>query len=160
MHLPVMEEEAKKGVSLEFYLILGCKPSDTSADIRRAYRKAALKHHPDKAGQFLARTDSGDEGRLWKQIYQEIHKDADRLFKMIGEAYAVLSDPDKRSQYDLDEELRKAPKGSSPHRKHSNAHSSGSSPFRRSDFQSSPFERSSYKRNSREYWRTHGNSYC
>lgn len=104
----------------------GCKPSDTSADIKKAYRKAALKHHPDKvlaftpcssilirimgpfnscffiitwwnfqAGQFLARTDSGDEGRLWKEISQEIHKDADRLFKMIGEAYAVLSDPDK-----------------------------------------------------------------
>ncbi|GMN55421.1 hypothetical protein TIFTF001_024544 [Ficus carica] len=159
MLLPVMEEKAKTGDSLEFYLILGCKPSDTSADIKKAYRKAALKHHPDKAGQFLARTDSGDEGRLWKEISQEIHKDADRLFKMIGEAYAVLSDPDKRSQYDLDEELRKAPKGSSTHRKHSNAHSSGNSPFRRSDFQSSPFERSSYKRNSREHWRTHGNSY-
>jgi DnaJ family protein C protein 7 len=43
----------------------------------------------------LARSESGDDGRLWKEISLEVHKDADRLFKMIGEAYAVLSDPNK-----------------------------------------------------------------
>ena len=43
----------------------------------------------------MARSESGDEGRLWKEISQEVHKDADRLFKMIGEAYAVLSDSTK-----------------------------------------------------------------
>jgi len=37
----------------------------------------------------------GDEGRIWKDIAELIHKDSDRLFKMIGEAYAVLSDPTK-----------------------------------------------------------------
>lgn len=35
-----------------------------------------------------------DDG-LWKEIAEEVHKDADRLFKMIGEAYAVLSDSTK-----------------------------------------------------------------
>ncbi|KAM1208663.1 hypothetical protein ACFX2J_014295 [Malus domestica] len=83
MHLM---EEAKKGISLDFYLILGIKPSDESSDIKKAYRKAALKHHPDKAGQFVARSESGDEGQLWKEISAEVHKDADRLFKMIGQA--------------------------------------------------------------------------
>jgi hypothetical protein len=44
---------------------------------------------------LLARSEVGDEGRVWKEISQEVHKDADRLFKMIGEAYAVLSDTAK-----------------------------------------------------------------
>ncbi|KDO48233.1 hypothetical protein CISIN_1g0021991mg, partial [Citrus sinensis] len=47
-HLSSMEEDAKKGEPLDFYLILGVKASDTAADIKKAYRKAALKHHPDK----------------------------------------------------------------------------------------------------------------
>ncbi|WCJ33415.1 Heat shock protein DnaJ with tetratricopeptide repeat [Euphorbia peplus] len=106
--LSLMEEEAKKETSLDLYLILGVKKSDSPADIKKAYRKAALKHHPDKAGQFLARSESGDEGQLWKDIVQEVHTDADRLFKMIGEAYAVLSDPKKRLEYDSEEEIRKA----------------------------------------------------
>ncbi|KAJ6778799.1 HEAT SHOCK PROTEIN DNAJ WITH TETRATRICOPEPTIDE REPEAT-CONTAINING PROTEIN [Salix koriyanagi] len=93
--LSLMEEEAKKGIHLDLYRILGVKDSETTSDIKRAYRKAALKHHPDKAGQFLARSESGDDGLLWKEIVQEVHADADRLFKMIGEAYAVLSDPTK-----------------------------------------------------------------
>ncbi|PON38927.1 N-terminal acetyltransferase A, auxiliary subunit [Trema orientale] len=162
MRLPIMEEAAKKVVSLDFYLILGSKQTDTSPDIKKAYRKAALRHHPDKAGQSLARSDSGDEGRLWKEISQEVHNDADRLFKMIGEAYAVLSDSDTRSQYDLDEELRKASKrsnGSSSHGRHSDAYSSESNNSRRHDYQSSPFERSSYRRNFRDNWKTYGSSY-
>ncbi|KAH7844128.1 hypothetical protein Vadar_024623 [Vaccinium darrowii] len=101
-----MEEKAKKEMSLDHYLILGIKQSDSASEIKKAYRKAALKHHPDKAGQFLARSESRDDGKLWKEIADEVHKDADRLFKMIGEAYAVLSDPTKRSHYDLQEELR------------------------------------------------------
>ncbi|OMO54362.1 hypothetical protein COLO4_36515 [Corchorus olitorius] len=93
--LSSMLEEAKRGIPLDLYLILGVKPSDSASDVKKAYRKAALRHHPDKAGQFLARSESGDEGRLWKEIAEEVHKDADRLFKMIGEAYAVLSDTAK-----------------------------------------------------------------
>ncbi|KAJ0043579.1 hypothetical protein Pint_17809 [Pistacia integerrima] len=148
-HISLMEEEAKKGVPLDLYLILGVKASDAASDIKKAYRKAALRHHPDKAGQFLARTESGVEGRLWKEIAHEVHKDADRLFKMIGEAYAVLSDPTKRSEYDLEEEIRKAPKES--HR---------SSPYGRpSDAYGFTSRRSANKQYWQENWKKYGNSY-
>ncbi|KAL3620377.1 hypothetical protein CASFOL_035289 [Castilleja foliolosa] len=103
-----METAARNEIPLNMYLILGVDPSATASEIKKAYRKAALKYHPDKAGQSLARNENQDDG-IWKGIAEEVHKDAERLFKMIGEAYAVLSDPTKRSQYDLDEEMRNAP---------------------------------------------------
>ncbi|KAM3398426.1 hypothetical protein P3S68_001941 [Capsicum galapagoense] len=118
--LAAMEEEARKEIPLNFYLILGIDSSVGASEIRKAYRKAALKHHPDKAGQSLARNDNADDG-LWKEIAEEVHKDADRLFKMIGEAYAMLSDFAKRSRYDLEEEMRNSPSrgnDSSPYRTH------------------------------------------
>lgn len=148
--LSSMQEQAKKGIPLDLYLILGIKPSDSASDVKKAYRKAALRHHPDKAGQFLARSESGDEGRLWKEIAEEVHKDADRLFKIIGEAYAVLSDTAKRSEYDLEEEIRKAPK----ERK--------SYPYERSADEygfSYTCERSSNRRYWRGNWKEHRNSY-
>ena len=46
------------------------------------------------AGQYLVRSDGGDDGaRSLKDIVEKVHEDADRLFKIIGEAYAILSDP-------------------------------------------------------------------
>lgn len=42
----------------------------------------------------MARGDNGDDG-MWKDIAEEVRRHADRLFKIIGEAYAVLSDPAK-----------------------------------------------------------------
>ncbi|ESR34406.1 hypothetical protein CICLE_v100041522mg, partial [Citrus x clementina] len=126
----------------------GVKASDTAADIKKAYRKAALKHHPDKAGQFLVRTENGDEGRLWKEIAHEVHKDADRLFKMIGEAYAVLSDPTKRSEYDQEQEIRKATK-ESPRNSH----------YGRSSDAYGYADRSSRRQSRQDNWKTYGNSY-
>ncbi|KAK8513425.1 hypothetical protein V6N13_002170 [Hibiscus sabdariffa] len=103
--LSEIEEEGKKEVPLDFYLILGVELSVSTADIKKAYRKAALRHHPDKAIQSLVRIENGDD-KLWKEIKEEAYKDADKLFKIIGEAYAVLSDPIKRSKYDSEEETR------------------------------------------------------
>ncbi|KAG8370996.1 hypothetical protein BUALT_Bualt13G0041200 [Buddleja alternifolia] len=100
-----MEEASRREIPLNMYLILGVDPSAAASEIKKAYRKAALKYHPDKAGQSLARNENADDV-IWKEIAEEVHKDADRLFKMIGEAYAVLSDPTKRSRYDLEEEIR------------------------------------------------------
>ncbi|WP_034386668.1 DnaJ C-terminal domain-containing protein [Deinococcus sp. YIM 77859] len=63
----------------DYYDILGVSRGASDADIKSAYRRLAKKYHPDK--------NQGDE------------KAAER-FKEIGEAYAVLSDPEKRKLYD------------------------------------------------------------
>ncbi|GGN03595.1 chaperone protein DnaJ 1 [Thermus composti] len=63
----------------DYYAILGVDRNATQEEIKRAYRRLALKYHPDK--------NPGD-------------KEAEERFKEINEAYAVLSDPKKRAQYD------------------------------------------------------------
>ncbi|KAJ0797926.1 putative DnaJ domain, tetratricopeptide-like helical domain superfamily [Helianthus annuus] len=145
--LSSIEENSKKERSLDLYLILGIKPSDTAAEVKKAYRKAALRHHPDKAGQVIARAESGSDGQKWKLITESIQIDADKLFKMIGEAYAVLSDSTKRSKYDLEEEMWDD----------MNTHACSSS-RRGSDFYSSPYETSN-RRNSYYSTKTYGNSH-
>ncbi len=63
----------------DYYKILGVDRKASEDEIKRAYRKLALKHHPDR--------NPGD-------------KKAEEKFKEINEAYQVLSDPTKRSRYD------------------------------------------------------------
>jgi DnaJ-class molecular chaperone len=63
----------------DYYSVLGVGRTATEKDIKTAYRKLARKHHPD--------VNPGD-------------KKSESLFKEIGEAYSVLSDPDKRKKYD------------------------------------------------------------
>ncbi|XP_073259637.1 uncharacterized protein [Populus alba] len=143
LRLSTIEEAARKEVPLNMYLILGIEPSASASEVKKAYHKAALRHHPDKAGHSLARSDNGDDS-LWKEIGEEVHKDTDRLFKMIGEAYAMLSDPAKRAQYDLEvmrNDLKKQ-SGRSTYRTHTDA-------------PNYPFERSS-RRQWKEGWRPYG----
>ncbi len=63
----------------DYYEILGVKKSATEDELKKAYRNLAKKYHPDK-----------NKG----------NKEAENKFKEISEAYAVLSDKDKREQYD------------------------------------------------------------
>lgn len=64
---------------MDYYETLGLSKQASIEEIKKAYRKLALKYHPD--------TNSGD-------------KAAEDRFKEISEAYAVLSDPEKKKQYD------------------------------------------------------------
>src|SRR5712691_2240504 len=67
------------GSQRDYYSVLGVPRTATDKDIKTAYRKLARKHHPD--------VNPGD-------------KSSESLFKQIGEAYSVLSDPEKRRKYD------------------------------------------------------------
>lgn len=62
----------------DYYEILGVAKTASQDEIKRAYRKLAMRYHPDKNKD----------------------KDAEGRFKEINESYAVLSDPEKRKQYD------------------------------------------------------------
>src|ERR1035437_9783337 len=66
-------------MNTDYYKILGIDKTASSEEIKKAYRKLAVKYHPDK--------NPGN-------------KEAEEKFKKMSEAYAVLSDVEKRKQYD------------------------------------------------------------
>ena len=63
----------------DYYEVLGVGRDASANDIKKAYRKLAIKYHPDK--------NPGD-------------KEAEEKFKEAAEAYSVLSDADKKARYD------------------------------------------------------------
>nr|CAB3461663.1 unnamed protein product [Digitaria exilis] len=151
--LSSIEDEVKKDTPLDLYLVLGVEPSCSAADIKKAYRKAALRHHPDKAAQLLVRNENTDDG-FWRDVVKEVYADADHLFKTIGEAYNVLSDPDKRQEYDFEEDLRKARKRVSKSRgmHKTPEHNYNNRGFNPRQWQSSRASRSRWYGHSDDYW--------
>ena len=65
--------------SKDYYEVLGLQKGASEDEIKRAFRKLAIKYHPDK-----------NQG----------NKEAEEKFKDINEAYQVLSDPEKKARYD------------------------------------------------------------
>jgi len=81
--------ELKKSKRKDYYKILGVDRNANEEEIKKAYRKRALVHHPDRHSGA-----SEDE-----------RKEHERKFKEVGEAYGVLSDQKKRARYDQGHDL-------------------------------------------------------
>lgn len=73
------EAALKRSKTKDYYKILGVSKDCSEVEIKKAYRKESLIHHPDKGG---------DEEK----------------FKLANEAFSVLSDPQRRQRYDLGED--------------------------------------------------------
>merc|ERR1712226_98027 len=76
--------EVKKAKRKDYYKILDVPKTANDDEIKKAYRKRALVHHPDR------HAGASDEEK----------KEHERKFKEVGEAYGILSDAKKRSRYD------------------------------------------------------------
>ena len=75
----------------DYYEILGVSKDADEEEIKKAYRKKAFQYHPDR-----------NQG----------NREAEEMFKKVGEAYSVLSDPQKRAAYDRGEQEPHAAYGS------------------------------------------------
>jgi len=74
-----MQDFSSDKTMKDYYQILGVPRNASQEEIKKAFRRLALKYHPDR-----------NQG----------NKEAEEKFKEINEAYAVLGDPEKRAQYD------------------------------------------------------------
>jgi len=96
--MPPSKSQTLEEKEMNYYTILEVEKTASTSDIRKAYRKLALKWHPDK---------NPDQQEL-----------ATKKFKQISEAYEILSDDEKRQIYD------KGPQEQSHRRRHRNSHRS------------------------------------
>ncbi|CAG02333.1 unnamed protein product, partial [Tetraodon nigroviridis] len=81
--------ELKKSKRKDYYKVLGVDRNATEEEIKKAYRKRALLHHPDRHSSASS----------------EVQKEEEKKFKEVGEAFSVLSDAKKRSRYDSGQDL-------------------------------------------------------
>ena len=64
---------------MDYYAVLGLSKGASSDEVKKAFKKKAMKYHPDRTGN---------------------DKTAEKKFKEVKEAYDILSDPQKKSMYD------------------------------------------------------------
>lgn len=96
----------KRARRKDYYAILGVPQDAEEEDIRRAYKKMALKFHPDKqAGKSEAERN-----------------EAEAKFKDVGEAYECLTDAEKRARYDQGVDVNEL---DNPHAGHGHGHGHG-----------------------------------
>merc|ERR1712226_38028 len=81
--------ELKKSKRKDYYKVLGVTKTANEDEIKKAYRKRALLHHPDR------HSSASDAEK----------KEEEKKFKEVGEAYSVLSDAKKKARYDSGQDL-------------------------------------------------------
>ncbi len=82
----------------DYYEVLGVAQDASDAEIKKAYRKAAMKYHPDKFSNASDKEKKEAEEKF-KEV-NEAYQEAEEKFKEVNEAYQVISDKEKRAQYD------------------------------------------------------------
>uniref|UniRef100_A0A8C4EKX3 DnaJ heat shock protein family (Hsp40) member C7 n=1 Tax=Dicentrarchus labrax TaxID=13489 RepID=A0A8C4EKX3_DICLA len=87
--LKTAQLELKKSKRKDYYKVLGIGKNATEDEIKKAYRKRALMHHPDRHSAATP----------------EVQKEEEKKFKEVGEAFTVLSDPKKKVRYDNGHDL-------------------------------------------------------
>ncbi|XP_011207896.1 dnaJ homolog subfamily C member 7 isoform X2 [Bactrocera dorsalis] len=104
----------KKSKRKDYYKILGISRNATEDEIKKAYRKKALIHHPDRHANSSA----------------EERKEEELKFKEIGEAYAILSDQRKKVRYDSGQDIEEQEQDFDPNQmfRHFFQFSSGTGP--------------------------------
>ena len=79
----------------DYYKILDISRSASDYEIKKAYKRLAMLHHPDRHA-------TADDS---------VKKEEERIFKDISEAYSVLSDPQKKARYDSGQDLEEMTMG-------------------------------------------------
>ena len=109
-------QKAEQARNRDYYQILGINRNATAAEIKKAYRKLALKYHPDRNSES-----------------EQTKKVAQRKFQDVSDAYSVLSDPKKKEMFDqgidpLNPETASGAGPSGPSGPEMNMHFSGGDP--------------------------------
>jgi len=90
--------ELKKSKRKDYYKVLDVSKTGDEQAIKKAYKKMALKWHPDR-----------------HNTNEEMREKAESMFKDIGEAFSVLNDPQKKHRYDNGEDLEEIESGGGHH---------------------------------------------
>ena len=94
------EVALKRSKTKDYYKILGVERDCTEVEIRKAYRRESLKHHPDKVRGAIAMY----VGVASSCLTFVVQGGDEEKFKLVVEAHGVLSDPQKRQRYDMGED--------------------------------------------------------